>query len=114
MLPMRADEIGVGLWIKCCVDIYGIADIGTYHAATMLGTTFADAPELYAKASPVTYVRSNSPPILILHGTADPTVNVNQSEKFAEILQRAGAKHELLIAVGAAATGSATGGVTIP
>jgi acetyl esterase/lipase len=87
--------------VKCCVDMYGIADIGTYHDVTMLGKTFAEAPELYAQASPVTYVRSNSPPILILHGTADTTVNVKQSETFAEALQHAGTTHELVIIPGA-------------
>ena len=83
--------------VKCCVDMYGITDIGTYHDVTMLGKTFTEAPELYVKASPVTYVRSNSPPILILHGTADTTVNVKQSENFAEVLKRVGVEHELVI-----------------
>lgn len=40
--------------VKCCVDLYGIADIGTYHDVTMLGKTFTEAPELYRLASPVT------------------------------------------------------------
>lgn len=90
--------------VKCCVDMYGIADIGTYHDVTMLGKTFAEAPETYHLASPVTYVRSNSPPFLILHGDADTTVNVQQSENFAERLQRAGVPHELVIIPGAVHT----------
>ena len=80
--------------VKCCVDMYGITDIGTYHDATMLGKTFSEAPELYRLASPVTYVRSNSVPILICHGTADTTVSVKQSELFAEKLKRAGVEHQ--------------------
>jgi acetyl esterase/lipase len=87
--------------VKCCVDFYGIADIGTYHNATMLGKTFAEAPELYRAASPVTYVRSNSPPVLICHGTADTTVNPKQSELFDEALTRAGVEHHLEIIPGA-------------
>ena len=83
--------------VKCCVDMYGIADVGAYHDVTMLGKTFAEAPELYRAASPVTYVRSNSPPVLVLHGTADTTVNVRQSEKFSEVLKRAGVKHTLVL-----------------
>ena len=94
--PVQPDaEISCG--VKCCVDMYGIADIGTYHDVTMLGKTFVEAPELYRAASPVTYVRSNSPAVLILHGTADTTVNVKQSENFAEVLKRAGAEHKLTI-----------------
>ena len=79
------------------MDFYGIADLGSYHDATMLGKTFAEAPVLYRAASPVTYVRSNSPPVLIVHGTADTTVSVKQSEMFAQCLQHSGAAHELLI-----------------
>jgi acetyl esterase/lipase len=90
--------------VKCCVDLYGIADIGTYHDATMLGKTFAEAPELYRAASPVTYVRSNSVPILICHGTADTTVSVKQSELFAEKLKQAGVEHQLEIIPGAVHT----------
>jgi len=90
--------------VSCGVDLYGIADLPTYHDATMLGKTFAEAPELYRVASPVTYVRSNSPPMLIIHGTADTTVNVKQSELFAEVLKKAGAEYELIIIPGASHT----------
>ena len=87
--------------VSCCVDLYGPADLPTYHDVTMLGATYAENPELYRRASPVTYARSNSPPMLILHGTADTTVNVKQSERFAEALRKAGARHELVIIPGA-------------
>ena len=87
--------------VSCGVDLYGIADLPTYHAASMLGKTLAEAPELYRLASPVTYVRSNSPPLLIIHGTADTTVNVKQSELFADVLKKAGAPYELIIIPGA-------------
>lgn len=79
--------------VKCCLDLYGIADISTYHDATMLGKTFAESPELYRAASPVTYVRSNSVPIMICHGTADTTVNIAQSQLFDKTLTQAGALH---------------------
>lgn len=87
--------------VSCGVDLYGIADLSTYHDVSMLGKTLAEAPELYRLASPVTYVRSNSPPMLIIHGTADTTVNVKQSEHFADVLKKAGAPHELIIIPGA-------------
>ncbi len=87
--------------VKCCVDLYGIADIGTYHDVTMLGKAFAEAPELYRRASPVVYVRSNSPPFLLLHGTADTTVKLEQSQLLADTLARFGVKHELVIVPGA-------------
>ena len=93
-----AEPLGdVSCAVKCGVDFYGIADIGTYHDATMLGKTFSEAPELYRVASPVTYVRSNSVPILICHGTADTTVNIKQSELFDKVLTQAGVEHHLEI-----------------
>jgi hypothetical protein len=87
--------------VKCCVDLYGIADIGTYHDVTMLGKSFAEAPEVYRLASPVTYVRSNSPPFLLLHGTADTTVKLEQSQLLADALARHAVKHEFVVVPGA-------------
>jgi acetyl esterase/lipase len=100
-----AEPLGdVSCAVKCCVDLYGIADIGTYHDATMLGKTFAVAPELYHAASPVTYVRSNSVPVLICHGTADKTVNLQQSKLFDQVLTRSGVAHHFEIVTNAAHT----------
>lgn len=87
--------------VRCCVNLYGIADISRYHDVTMLGKTFAEDPELYRRASPLSYVRSNSVPFLILHGTADTTVKVEQSEWLAAALARAGVPHELILIPGA-------------
>jgi dipeptidyl aminopeptidase/acylaminoacyl peptidase len=67
----------------------------------MLGKTIAEAPELYRLASPLAYVRKTSPPFLILHGTADTTVNIDQSKWFAAAMEKAGAPHELIIIPGA-------------
>ena len=58
-------------------------------------------PDLYRAASPVTYVDKLDPPILILHGTADKTVDIEQSKLFAAKLKEAGARHELVIVEGA-------------
>ena len=87
--------------VKCGVDLYGIAEMMTYHDTPMLGKTRAEAPELYRQASPVTYVRQDSPPILILHGTADTTVDIGQSKRFDEVLTKAGARHEFIMVPGA-------------
>jgi acetyl esterase/lipase len=86
--------------VKCCVDFYGIADAGAWHDTAMLGRTMAEAPELYRRASPIHYVRSASPPFLILHGTADTTVNIKQSELLAQTLQDAGVEQQLVIIPG--------------
>ena len=83
--------------VKCAVDFYGAVDLLNYHDVKMFAKTRAEAPEIYKKASPITYTYKDAPPILILHGTADDTVNVSQSETLAAALKKAGAPHELVI-----------------
>jgi acetyl esterase/lipase len=83
--------------VQCGVDMYGVANMSDWHDSVMFAKTNEEAPELYKMASPLTYVRSDSPPMLILHGTADKTVDVSQSEKFAEALKAKGATYELEI-----------------
>ena len=77
--------------------MYGVADFADWRDSVAFPKTHAEAPELYRQASAVTYARADNPPILILHGTADKSVNVRQSEHFAEVLKKARAPHELLI-----------------
>jgi acetyl esterase/lipase len=90
--------------VRCCVDFYGIADLPSYHNVAMLGKTFAEAPELYRRASPVNYVRSNAPPFLIVAGTADKTVNPEQSQLLADTLSKARVANELRLIPGAVHT----------
>ncbi len=87
--------------VQCAVDLYGPADLSGRLDLAMLGKSSAQAPELYRAASPVTYVDRDDPPLLILHGTADNTVPVDQSRLFAAKLKEVGARHELVIVEGA-------------
>ena len=45
------------------------------------------------KASPSTYVAADAPPFLLVHGTADTTVNIKHGDTFHAALKKAGAKH---------------------
>ena len=87
--------------VKCAVDLYGPADLSGHRDISMFAKTRAEAPELYRAASPVTYVDKLDPPILIIHGTADKLVDVEQSKLFAAKLKAVGARHELVIVEGA-------------
>jgi len=53
------------------------------------------------ESSPIYFVTPDDPPILILHGTADPTVPIQQSKTFVEKLKEAGIPHNLIIKEGA-------------
>lgn len=44
------------------------------------------------QASPVAYARSDAPPLLLIHGTADRTVPIEQSQRLVDALRKAGAK----------------------
>ena len=83
--------------VQCAVNFYGAVDLMNYHDMKMFAKTREEAPELYRKASPVTYAHKAAAPLLIVHGTADDVVDVSQSKALAAALQKAGAPHELVI-----------------
>jgi acetyl esterase/lipase len=90
--------------VRCCVDLYGISDLMTYHDVTMLGKTRAEDPVLYDFASPIHHITKNAPPFLIIHGDADTTVNVVQSKMLSDAMDKVGMRHHLVIVPGAAHT----------
>jgi acetyl esterase/lipase len=88
--------------VQAVVDLYGPGDLvsrGKDHV--MFPGTLADKPEMYRQASPVTHASKGDPPVLILHGTGDKTVPVEQSKLMAEALKKAGVEHELILVEGA-------------
>lgn len=86
--------------IKVVVDIYGPVDITTYYAINQklmkdyLGYSFDEKPELYYEASPINYLKSTSPPTLILHGTSDTVVPISQSDTLKTRLDALGVPSE--------------------
>ena len=78
-------------------DLYGPASFADRPHHAMFGKTQAEAPELYRQASPITHATGDDPPMLILHGTADKTVPVAQSELMADALKKAGVIYQLEI-----------------
>jgi acetyl esterase/lipase len=52
--------------------------------------------ETYKRASPLSYVTPDMPPVLMFHGDSDQLVPHTQSERMAEALQRAGVDARLI------------------
>ncbi|GMW03330.1 MAG: lipase [Candidatus Hydrogenedentota bacterium] len=62
-----------------------------------LGVMAADNMELARKASPVTYVCKELPPMLLIHCKDDQSIDADQSIRLADALIKAGAPAELLL-----------------
>jgi len=86
--------------ISCVVDLYGPVDTENWHDISALRQKQSEAPELYKKFSVLTYLDPKDPPVLIIHGTADKTVDHQQSVTFAAALKKAGIEHELVTVEG--------------
>jgi dipeptidyl aminopeptidase/acylaminoacyl peptidase len=65
-------------------------DVEKTFFVPFLGGTFADKPELYKRASPISYVKKGVPPFLFFHGTEDTLVNVKQSRVLCDKLKEVG------------------------
>ncbi len=87
--------------VQCVVDLYGPTDLENWKDIAALRTSRAQSPELYKQFSVLTHLDKADPPFLILHGTADTTVPVSQSEILAAALKRLGVEHEMDIIPGA-------------
>ena len=76
--------------IVCGIDFYGAVDLMTYHDMKMFAKTREEAPELYRKGSPTSYVRPGAPALLMIHGTGDVTVKADQSQLLRAKLEATG------------------------
>jgi acetyl esterase/lipase len=101
--------------VACVVDVFGPTDLTRFEfdpdsrwsaSARQLLKAFLGGPheerlDLAAQASPVEYVTPDDPPVLIVHGTADPLVPFRQAELFQSALQQAGVDVTLVAVEGA-------------
>lgn len=94
--------------VMAIIDKYGITDVWDWaygknitskSATNWLGSRAKD--EAFARSvSPISYINSNSPPVFIVHGDADPTVPYQQSVDLHKKLLEAGVKTEFITVPG--------------
>lgn len=87
---------GVSSRVQAVVNLYGPTDLtdplahDVKSVINFMGKkTYKDSPEIYKQASPITYVTKDDPPTLILHGTIDEVVQINQADLLVEKLKQA-------------------------
>jgi acetyl esterase/lipase len=102
---------GISSRVGAVVNMYGITNLSTRRKTDQKGTPIGDPtetsglfptkrsedPGLWRKASPVSHIAKNSPPTLILHGTADTTVDRDQATELDALLTEAGVPHQLIM-----------------
>ena len=103
--------------VQAVVDFYGPSDFlkmdearlpnGQWHypadspESQLLGAPIKEIPKKVKQSNPITYVNGSAPPFLIIHGTEDPNVPVNQSEILFTALKTAGVNATFFELIGA-------------
>jgi acetyl esterase/lipase len=91
------------LHVAAIINLFGITDVGdllqgpnlrTYAVAWMGSQTGRE--DLARRLSPLTYVRPGVPPVLTIHGDADPVVPYSHAVRLQDALTHAGVRNQLL------------------
>ncbi len=85
-------------------DLAALPSSGDAQLADFLGRSKADAPDLYAAASPLSHVAAGAPPFLLIHGTEDWYVDWHQSARMQDALAAARDDVSLLLLAGSGHT----------
>lgn len=93
----------IAVLYNAVTDIAGRAlTMGAKPSVTkLLGGEYGQIPDVYHKASPITYVKRNAPPVLLLHGAEDTTVPCQQAIDMRDAYRNAGEHAEVEIYPGA-------------
>jgi acetyl esterase/lipase len=95
-------------WVKGVVVFYGFFDVTSIEGHNpvdvksslepFMGGEYSEIPvERLAEMSPISYVDGSEPPFLLIHGTADTSIQSWLSEAFAALLREVGVVVELLL-----------------
>jgi acetyl esterase/lipase len=99
--------------VQAVVGWFGIYDFSTIPPQASAGSSLDSPERLFLGcggqpctgerqrfASPITYLDRTDPPMLLMHGSADSTVPVGQTEEFAKAAQAAGVRVRKIIEPG--------------
>jgi acetyl esterase/lipase len=109
-LPERRDNDGVSSRVQAVVSFYGPSDLPALMqsrhlnhepARLLLGDAAPGEAGRGVDASPIAHVTPDDPPVLIIHGSDDAWVPLDQSVKMASALAIAGVPHRLIVVEGA-------------
>ncbi len=95
--------------VQAVVNVFGPTEMTQCEATSsvdwifrlFLGGEPEQAAATYSEASPLTYVSSDDPPVLTLHGDQDKLVPIAQAKLLDEKMKAVGAQHRLIVFEGA-------------
>jgi acetyl esterase/lipase len=109
-LPDERGDDGVSSRVQAVVSFYAPSDLPRLMetrrlphepARVFLGDAVSGRDDAATEASPIAYVTPDDPPVLLVHGSDDAWVPLEQSVRLAEALDRAGVRNRLIILDGA-------------
>ena len=107
-LEGELEPSGVSSTVQCVVDISGPIDFTRFddgvrreYLNLWLGDDVQEYERRAKEASPLTYIDDADPPFLLIHGTADEIVPLEQAQLFNAALIAAGIETEYLAVEGA-------------
>ncbi len=101
------DNMAFSSRVQAIVSLAGPTELGSCPPVDadilrqLLGGSAQELPELYRQASPITYARATSPPVLMMNGDRDQEVPLEQAELLDARMKKVGASHTLIVQRGA-------------
>lgn len=86
--------------VNCVISFYGIPDIRTWGGDAFMGLDRKEHSKQWELASPVCHLSDKSPPVMLIHGDSDETVDVQLSIDFAKKLKGKKVPYELIVVKG--------------